>query len=78
MIGGEERSYSAGDRFEVLPGTVHQMWSEHGARQRWETTPALKTERFFEVVWGIQRAVAEGGPQPELDLEEFRDEFRLA
>ncbi len=35
VIGGEERSFAAGSRFEVSPGTVHQMWSEHGARQRW-------------------------------------------
>ncbi len=54
------------------------MWSEGGARQRWETTPALRTERFFEIVWGIQNAVAEGRPPPELDLDEFSAEFRLA
>ena len=78
VIGGEERSFGPGSRFEVSPGSVHQMWSEHGARQRWETSPPLRTERFFELVWGIQNAVAEGKEPPELDLEEFRDEFRLA
>ena len=78
VIDGEEQSFEAGDRFEVPPGTVHQMWSEHGARQRWETSPPLRTERFFELVWGIQNAVAEGKEPPALDLEEFRDEFRLA
>jgi quercetin dioxygenase-like cupin family protein len=77
VIGGEERSFAAGDHFEVPPGTVHQMWSEHGARQRWETSPPLRTERFFELVWGIQNAVAEGGEPLELDLAELRDEFRL-
>jgi len=78
VIGEEERRFATGDRFEVPPGTVHQMWSEHGARQRWETSPPLRTERFFELVWGVQNAVAEGREPPELDLEEFRHEFRLA
>jgi hypothetical protein len=32
------------------------MWSEEaGTRVKWQTRPALKTEAFFETVWGLAK-----------------------
>ena len=52
VIGGDERRYDAGDRFEIPPGTVHQMTGDGPARVRWEVTPALRTAEFFERLFG--------------------------
>jgi hypothetical protein len=32
------------------------MWAaEAGTRVNWQTRPALKTEAFFETVWGLAK-----------------------
>ena len=51
-IDGETRTYSAGERFDVPAGTVHEMSnrSDAPARLHWETRPALRTLGFFEIV----------------------------
>jgi quercetin dioxygenase-like cupin family protein len=48
VIDGDERRYEAGERFEVPPGTLHQMTGDGPARVHWEITPALRTAEFFE------------------------------
>lgn len=84
VVDGERHVLRAGDTLDIPPGAVHEMHSEHGARQRWETTPALRTERFFETIWGLQQdghTDARGVPsklQMALTLRHFAPEFRLA
>jgi hypothetical protein len=83
LVDGEERVLRAGDELTIPPGTPHQMWSEEPARQRWETRPPLKTERFFETLWGLQQdGRLEGDPrkaklQMALTMRHFRDEIRV-
>ena len=84
LVEGERLTLRPGATLTVPAGTVHEMWSEAPARQRWETRPALRTERFFETVWGLQaagRTDANGIPskaQMALSLRHFAPEFRLA
>ena len=53
------------------------------ARASWQTMPALRTEEFFEVTWGLAAAGKtndKGVPgilQSAVLLNEFRDEFRV-
>jgi glyoxylate utilization-related uncharacterized protein len=83
LLDGERRTLARGETLLVPPGTPHQMWADAPARQRWETRPALKTERFFETLWGLQQdGLLEGDPrksklQMALTMRHFRDEFRL-
>jgi hypothetical protein len=59
------------------------MWNPGPGRARavWQTRPALKTEAFFELVWGLARAAKEGNaPDPDeaaAMMREYADEFRL-
>ena len=66
IVDGEERSYEAGDTFDIPAGTVHQMAADPPARLKWEVRPALKTADFFETVYS-------GDIPPDL-LERFKDE----
>lgn len=79
LADGEERTLRPGDELHVPAGTTHQMWADVPSRQRWTTTPALRTERFFETIWGLQQ----DGQTPSLHhaaliMRHFSDEFRLA
>jgi mannose-6-phosphate isomerase-like protein (cupin superfamily) len=83
-IDGEPRELRTGDTLSVPAGTPHSMWnaSEVAARTRWETRPALRTERFFETVSRLARegkTNEKGVPNP-LQLAviatAFRDEVR--
>ncbi len=84
ILDGVEHVLRPGDTLEVPAGTRHEMWATEPSRQRWETRPALKTESFFETLWGLQRdgQTNEKGvpplPQMALTLRHFSDEFRLA
>jgi quercetin dioxygenase-like cupin family protein len=85
-IGRAERTYEPGERFSVPPGTVHGMWNaaDGETRARWVTRPALRTEAFFEAMWGLAERgeVNEKGvpplPMVALIMREYDDEFRLA
>jgi quercetin dioxygenase-like cupin family protein len=85
-IGGAARTYEAGERFSVPPGTVHAMWNAADGETRavWRTSPALKTEAFFETLWGLAadgHTNEKGAPgilQFALLAREYDDEFRLA
>ncbi|HEV2814816.1 MAG TPA: cupin domain-containing protein [Solirubrobacteraceae bacterium] len=48
IVGGVERTYTAGEAFDVAAGTPHQMAAEGPARMRWEVRPALRTAELFE------------------------------
>jgi quercetin dioxygenase-like cupin family protein len=84
VVDGEERSYGTSGAFTVPPGTPHEMWSEEeGVRVDWQTRPALKTEWFFETVWGLARdGETDGRGRPGLlqaavIAQAYADEFRL-
>lgn len=54
-INGDERTYVAGESFQVPRGAVHIMAnrSSKPTRVRWQVRPALNTEAFMETVWGL-------------------------
>jgi quercetin dioxygenase-like cupin family protein len=54
-IGDREATYRAGDRFDVPRATPHAMRpaGDHGAEVVWQVRPALESETFFRLVWGI-------------------------
>lgn len=74
-IGGEERRFAAGEKFEVPPNTVHEMSNqgEAQARLHWETRPALRTLQFFEIVGKVWQGDHEAGAK----LVEFTEEIRF-
>jgi quercetin dioxygenase-like cupin family protein len=83
-IAGTERTVRPGEVLEVPAGTAHSMWNPAPARARavWQTRPALKTEGFFELVWGLAQAAHAGEEAPSPDetaamMREYSDEFRL-
>jgi quercetin dioxygenase-like cupin family protein len=69
VIDGAERSYEAGEAFEVPAGTVHQMAADPPARIRWQVRPALRTPEFFETLYS--------GDIPPDFLERFSAEVRF-
>src|SRR3954447_12714081 len=73
IVDGDERTYRAGETFEVGVGVPHTMVAEGPTRMRWEVRPALRTAEFFERLHG--GAAAEN---PAGFLEEFSAEFRLS
>ncbi len=83
LVGDEEHTLRPGDTLDVPAGVAHQMWCDVPSVQRWTTTPALRTERFFETIWGMQQDGRTGNgpmpslPQTALTLRHFADEFRL-
>jgi quercetin dioxygenase-like cupin family protein len=78
IIGGSERVYGQGDAFDVPAGTPHQMTSDEPARMRWEVRPALRTEQFFEELYGVGGGGGVGVFLRRTSvLADFRDEFRL-
>ncbi|MGH2979690.1 MAG: cupin domain-containing protein [Solirubrobacterales bacterium] len=83
-VGDVEHTVRAGETLDVPAGTPHSMWNPAAGRARavWQTRPALKTEAFFELAWGLAQASASGaaGPGPEeaaAMMHEYADEFRL-
>ena len=85
LVDGQERRLEEGEVLTVAPGVPHQMWAaEAGVRVNWQTRPALKTESFFETVWGLAKdgkVNDKGVPsllRVALIAREYEDEFRLA
>lgn len=56
-INGTERVIGPGERVAIPPGVPHHFWveGEEEARYRQEFRPALNTEAFFEVLFGLAR-----------------------
>jgi mannose-6-phosphate isomerase-like protein (cupin superfamily) len=73
VLDGEERELGPGDTLEIPAGTPHVFRKAEGveARMIWVTRPALRTEEFFELVFG-------GDLEGRDLLREFEAEFRLA
>ena len=83
-IGDEVRTVRAGEMFEVPAGTPHSMWNPGPgpARALWQTRPALRTEGFFELVWGLAQKAHNGEEGPGQDevaamMRAYEQEFRL-
>jgi quercetin dioxygenase-like cupin family protein len=78
-VAGHERQLAAGDTLVIPAGTPHTMWNDGSeeVRLRWEVRPALRSEDFFEELYGL----AGTGRPPLLRLgalfRAYRDEFRL-
>jgi quercetin dioxygenase-like cupin family protein len=85
LLDGQERTLEEGEVLTVAPGVPHEMWApEAGTRVNWQTRPALKTEAFFETIWGLAKdgkVNDRGVPnllRVALIAREYEDEFRLA
>jgi hypothetical protein len=85
LVDGQERTLEEGEVLILPPGVPHEMWAaQAGARVNWQTRPALKTEAFFETVWGLAKdgkVNDKGVPNllwVALIAREYEDEFRLA
>jgi quercetin dioxygenase-like cupin family protein len=84
-IGGKRRTLKAGETLVVVEGTRHEMWAEAaGVRVNWQTRPALRTEAFFETLFGLAsegKTNEKGVPnllQSALIAQQYADVFRLA
>jgi quercetin dioxygenase-like cupin family protein len=84
LIDGEERTLTEGEDLVIPPRISHGMWSEEaGTRVNWQTRPALKTEAFFETLWGLARdgkTNDKGVPnllQAAVIAREYEQEYRL-
>lgn len=83
---GVEMTYSAGQSFDIPRGTTHTFRNGGGeeARVIWQVRPALKTQRFYETLWGLAadgRTNRDGVPhllQLAVMLQDYRDEFVLS
>ena len=85
LIGGEERTLKEGEVLVIPPLVPHGMWAEEaGTRLNWQTRPALKTEDFFETVWGLARdgkTNDKGVPnllRAAVIVREYDEEYRLS
>jgi|SRR5579859_535126 len=83
-VNGQEKRYEAGESFRIPAGAAHQMWNGGSteARLLWQTRPALHTDDFFEIMWGLAQAGKTnkaGLPnllQLAVILQQYRQEFR--
>lgn len=66
------------------PSVAARVKSDARTRVNWRTYPALETEEFFRVLWGLAldgKTDRRGAPnllQMAVIAREYRDEFRLA
>jgi quercetin dioxygenase-like cupin family protein len=84
-IEGRERILKGGETLVVSEGTRHEMWAEEaGVRVNWQTRPALRTEDFFETLFGLAsegKTNEKGVPNPlqaAVIARKYADVFRLA
>jgi hypothetical protein len=83
--GSEPRDYKPGEVIDVPQGVPHWMHNTSGETGRviWQTRPAMRTEVFFETLWGLARdgKVNQAGVPNLLQIavlfREFSDQFRL-
>jgi quercetin dioxygenase-like cupin family protein len=85
VISGRSRTLKVGETLVIAEGTRHEMWAEEaGVHVNWQTRPALRTEAFFETVFGLAaegKVNEKGVPnllQSAVIAQAFADEFRLA
>jgi quercetin dioxygenase-like cupin family protein len=83
-VNGQEKRYEAGESFRIPAGTAHQMWNGGSTEAHilWQTRPALHTDDFFEIMWGLAQAGKTnkaGLPnllQLAVIMQQYRREFR--
>jgi quercetin dioxygenase-like cupin family protein len=58
QLGDQSRVYQAGESFQVPAGVPHAMHNiaDEKGHLLWQTRPALKSEEFFEKMWGMELA----------------------
>ncbi len=88
LIEGERVRVGPGEVLDIPRGQRHTVWnaSDEHTRFRWRTSPALRTERMYEVLWGLAaegRMGRHGHPRPALLqgavlMFAYRREYRLA
>lgn len=84
-LGAVQRVFRAGQTLDIPRGTPHTFRAAGGAgaRVNWQVRPALRTQAFYETLWGLAadgKTDAHGKPgllQTALTLREFRREFVL-
>ncbi len=84
-VDGVERTYGAGETFVLPPGSRHSMHNAGNEEVHfiWQTRPALKTEAFFETIFGLARdgKISEKGVPNLLRvavlMREYQDELRV-
>jgi len=83
-INGVVQDYHPGDRFSVPMNTPHWMYNAGDTEGKliWQVRPALKTQAFFETMWGLDadgKTNDQGVPnllQLAVIMQAFADEFR--
>ena len=81
VVDGEERILREGDELIVPAGTPHEFGGhpDEAARVRWEVRPPLRTWEFFEGMFVLLQAHADGrGDEADFDVAAYDDVFRLA
>jgi quercetin dioxygenase-like cupin family protein len=82
---GKEQTYVAGQSFDIPRGTAH-TFRNGGAEEAavlWQVRPALKTQQFYETLWGLaadgktNRAGIPSLLQMAVMLHDYADEFVL-
>jgi quercetin dioxygenase-like cupin family protein len=85
-IGDIEHTHETGEKFRVPQNTPHWMHniSDDSGCLLWQVRPAMKTQAFFETMWGLEAdgKVNENGVpnlfQLAVILSEYSDEFRAS
>jgi quercetin dioxygenase-like cupin family protein len=85
-IGDIEHTYKTGDKFNVPKTTPHWMHniSAEAGSLLWQVRPAMKSQVFFETMWGLEAdgKVNENGVpnflQLAVILNAYSDEFRVS
>jgi quercetin dioxygenase-like cupin family protein len=85
-IGDLEHTYETGGKFRVHQNTPHCMHNISGdlGCLLWQVHPAMKTQAFFETMWGLEAdgKINESGVpnllQLDVILHEYSDEFRAS
>lgn len=86
-IDGKEKVVSAGQELALPKGNWHSVWNadDEPARFIWRTTPALKTEYMYELLWNLVedgKMGRHGQPRPSLlqsmvMMYSYRNEYQL-
>ena len=85
-IGDQQATYAAGQAFDIPRGTPH-TFRNSGAEEAsviWQVRPALKTQEFYETLWGLAadgKTNQDGVPhllQAAVMMQAYADEFVLS
>ncbi len=83
-MNGEQRVYHTGESFDVPEGVAHAMWNAGDVPTQviWQVRPALKTQTFFETIWGLRQEGRTRNGTPDLLqsavlMRAYADEFQL-